>query len=221
MPQFWNGDPGSPVSVSVSVLITKQRFFYKNLNAYLRVTITYLKTSNWTPTHCKTSATFLNINLRTSSYVTIVCRRSVIQGRAQINDFGYLVRRHFDTETSKSEPGTTYSRYRYRWNRWSFMCHIHAESAHHTEQQLIRYTSVYPHSLFWLCSTSQRSFASFTKSILFLQKVNWAWIVTRTTDSYDIIIVCTVTTCTPQCTRPGLHVYNIIHCSEAFREIKQ
>ena len=122
IPQFWNRDPGTPVSVSVSVSIIKTSF-HKNLNAYLRVTITYLNTLNWGPTHCKRSATFHNINLRTPSYVTIVYRRSAIQGRAQIYDLGYLVRRHFDTETSKSEPRTTYSRYRYRWNRWSFTTH--------------------------------------------------------------------------------------------------
>ena len=107
IPQFWNRDPGCPVSVSVSVSITNRRLFTKNLNAYLRVTITYLNTSSWAPTHFKTSATFHNINLRTSSYVTIVYRRSAIQGRAQINDFGYLVRGHCDRphNRNREQPG--------------------------------------------------------------------------------------------------------------------
>ena len=72
------------------------------------------------PTHCKTSATFHNI--RTSSYVTMVYQRSESQGRTQKNHFDYIVRGHFETETSKSEPGTTNSRFRfrYRWNRCSF-----------------------------------------------------------------------------------------------------
>ena len=41
--------------------------------------------------------------------------------------FDYIVKGHFETETSKSEPGTTYSRFRFRnrWNRCSFNGHVH------------------------------------------------------------------------------------------------
>ena len=68
------------------------------------------------------SRTYIWQTVCASSYVTIVCWRSAIQERHPKYHVGYLIKRHFDTETSKSEPGTTYSRnrYRYRWNRWSF-----------------------------------------------------------------------------------------------------
>ena len=35
----------------------------------------------------------------------MVYRRSAIEGIAQIKDFGYVVSKHFDTVTSKLEPG--------------------------------------------------------------------------------------------------------------------
>ena len=58
----------------------------------------------------------------TYMYVTMVYWRSASQGCAQKTHFDYIVRGHFETETSKSEPGTTYSRFRFRnrWNRCSF-----------------------------------------------------------------------------------------------------
>ena len=53
-------------------------------------------------------------------------RRRPSQGRAQKTHFDYIVRGHFETVTSKSEPGTTYSRFRFRnrWNRCSFKMYV-------------------------------------------------------------------------------------------------
>ena len=68
---------------------------------------------------------FIYTSVRTCSYmyVTMVYWRIASQGLAQKTHFDHIVRGHFETETSKSETGTTYSRFRCRnrWNRCSFI----------------------------------------------------------------------------------------------------
>ena len=119
-PRICNQDPGCPISVQASVSITNQhishtpRAFWRSRNNVFK----YVMMSRHPhPAYCKTS-TFYTI--RASSYVTIVCWLSAIQKRHQKYHVGYLIKRCFDTETSKSEPGTityTRNRRRYRLNR--------------------------------------------------------------------------------------------------------